>query len=268
MSDAEGGQTPADAGSELADPDTMSTNEQQQDGHRKVAQAINGFGQMSMERTGGCNYSVFSWRNGENTVHRVNTARLTCTCQDAAYNKDGQEVCDHVAYAVYNAPRDRDIGEEAFGNIVGILSEMNDYKNALEQRRNHLDHVEGMEPDTDTSAVTETAQKDADEDETSTAGIDSEAAADRLQEAYDDVVDDMQVQVGPTGALWVQTGMDTPDTLPGPGNVSPFDALLKDPEQVEYIHDDHAAVNDKPGEWWKNRIEPSDVDAYIEEVLE
>jgi hypothetical protein len=34
------------------------------------------------------------------------------------------------------------------------------------------------------------------------------------------------------------------------------------------VHDDHSLVDDKPGEWWKNAIKPSDVEGYVSEVLE
>jgi hypothetical protein len=97
-------------------------------------------------------------------------------------------------------------------------------------------------------------------------GITAEEAADTLRDAYDGVVDDMQVKAH-DDMVWVQTGKDTPDTLDAPGNPAVFDLLLKDAEQVTYVHDDHDLAGDRPGQWWKNAIKPSEVDAYISEVL-
>lgn len=253
--------TETDSGSDNEDED-MSNQQQQEP--TAVAQAINGFAEMSMEHTAGCNYSVFSWRNGNNTVHRVNTAQMTCTCEDMKWNRDGEtDVCDHVAYAVYHAPNSREVGTEAFNELLDMVSSMNDYRRALEQRRQSQEKAAEV-------ASTEPDSKPSLEETTPEPTHDPEEKADALREAFNAVVEDMEVEVGDGGAIWVKTGYDTPETIntPGPGGpIEVWEAFIKNPEQTEYVPDDHPAAGDRPSEYHKNRIEPGDVEAYIEEVL-
>jgi hypothetical protein len=107
--------------------------------------------------------------------------------------------------------------------------------------------------------------------------VDTEAAenaAEQLQDAFDTAVDDMQVETG-GGAVFFQTGRDTPDDWPYPGGSDTFD-VLTDSDHVMYVHDGtadwadspHKYYDDKPGEWFKNALDPEDVGDYIAEVLE
>lgn len=241
------------------------SNSQQQNDHTKVGQAINGFAEMNMERIGGTQYRVLTWRNGSLRVHQVNTCDVTCTCEDFEYNvNDGDmEVCDHIAYAVYHAPKDRDVDQEAFLNLIGVLSEMNDYKNALEQRRNQMDSADAESAETnDRPSLEETTPEPT---------HDPQEKAEELQQAFDGVVEDMQVKAA-AGKVWFQTGRDTPEDWPFPGAGSTFEAVTG-PDVVEYVYEgddgpDHEWYDEKPGEWWKNAIRPSDVEQYISEVLE
>lgn len=263
MSDAERPESAAEAGKQVADPEDMSTNT---NGHTKVAEAVNGFAEMSMERVGGTRYRVLSWRNGGLRTHKVNTDQLTCTCEDFNYNVDRNEmeVCDHLAYAVYHAPKDRDVDQEAFLNLMMALDSMNDYRNALEQRRNQMDSAES-------SQSSETDERPSLEETTPDPTHDPDEKADALKAAFDAVVADMEVEVGDGGAIWVKTGYDTPDSIENPGPGGPIDvweAFIRDPEQTEYVPDDHPAAGDRPSQYHKNRIEPCDVDEYISEVLE
>jgi hypothetical protein len=104
--------------------------------------------------------------------------------------------------------------------------------------------------------------------------VDVDAAADRLQAAFDDVIDDMQVKAA-NGFVWFQTGRDTPDQWPFPGGDETFN-VITGPDMVMYVHDGsaewadgpHKYYDKKPGEWWKNALAPEAVDDYIAEVLE
>jgi hypothetical protein len=118
---------------------------------------------------------------------------------------------------------------------------------------------------------TQTDDRPSLEETTPDPEVDPQEAADRLQEAFDDVIDDMQVKAA-AGKVWFQTGRDTPDDWPFPGTSDTFSAVTG-PDMVEYVYEgddgpNHEWYDDKPGEWWKNAMKPSDVSAYIEEVLE
>lgn len=100
----------------------------------------------------------------------------------------------------------------------------------------------------------------------------AEEAAERLQSAFDEVIDDMQVTAS-SGVVWIKTGQDTPDSLPGPGNVSVWETFVKNPDQTEFVYEsddgpNHELFSEKPGEYWKNIIRPENVDEYIDENLE
>ncbi len=57
------------------------------------------------------------------------------------------------------------------------------------------------------------------------------------------------------GRVWVNKSPDAPDYT--------FNAFLSGPDQMRYDPD-----SDSPGQYFKNYIEPEDVDDYISEVLE
>lgn len=131
-----------------------------------------------------------------------------------------------------------------------------------------------LEPENESQA-TELSQAASDDTDDPSPSNDDEAAqraADRLQAAYDGVIGDMQVKAH-SGKVWVQTGRDTPEDWPHPGGATTFDVLLRTPEQVKYVgegtddYPPHEWYDDKPGEWWRNALDPSDVDDYIDEVL-
>jgi len=97
--------------------------------------------------------------------------------------------------------------------------------------------------------------------------VDIAERAETLQDAYDSVIDGFNVEYS-GGWIWVNKSPDAPETLPGPGNVESFDALLKNPEAMEFVPDDDGRNADRPGQYFKNAIEPANVDSYIQEVLE
>ena len=234
------------------------------------AEAINGFGDLYPRQIAHHVYAVLSLRNAGPTAHRVDVNEMTCTCDDMYYNQEDDGICDHVAVALYQAPKRVSISEEVTADLAVMMNRLDE---ASEDARETADALEAgliaqrdAEADTATEPDT-TASESTQDDSPPGRDVDAGEAADRLKGAFDDVVEDMQVQAH-EGWVWVQTGRDTPDELPGPGNVDPFTAFLQGPEQIEYIHDDHEAVGQKPGEWWKNRIAPEAVDDYIAEVLE
>jgi hypothetical protein len=236
----------------------------------KPGDAINGFAELYPREITHNVWAVLSLRNDGVTAHRVDVTDLSCTCEDMDYNQEGNGICDHLAVALYESPKRKTIAEDVTADLATMMNRLD---KASEDARETADALEGSliaqrDADAGTAADADTTSSQPKQDDSPPGrDIDAGDAADRLQSAYDDVVEDMQVQAH-EGWVWVQTGRDTPDELPGPGNVDPFTAFLQGPDDIEYIHDEHEAVGQKPGEWWKNRIAPEAVDGYIEEVLE
>jgi hypothetical protein len=114
--------------------------------------------------------------------------------------------------------------------------------------------------------TTEASQTDTDNSQSeSSAAVDE--MAEYLQDSFAAVIADMRVKTH-NGRIWVQTGQDTPDTLDLPGAPEVFNVFLKEPDQIEYVHENHDLHSQKPGEWWKNTIAAGDVEEYVEEVLQ
>lgn len=267
MSDAvEAGRELAQGGEPDADDDTNDTMNATDDGVTAPAQAIESYGQMRVRSTGFNQYVVLRFTEAsdlKNRVHEVdlNGDQPTCTCGDHEYRRgETPEVCKHVAYALENgASRQADLGELAMHEYVRMMASVEEQLDRLEQSR-------------DVSRAEADAQADGSDGRSSTSaadesvGVTAEEAAETLREAYEGVIDDMNVKAH-NDMVWVQTGKETPDTLDAPGNPDVFNVLLKNPAQVEYVHDDHDLDAERPGEWWKNAIQPKDIDAYIQEVL-
>jgi hypothetical protein len=71
----------------------------------KIGEVVNGYAEMVPRHVRGNEYRVLSWRNDSITAHEVDVRSLTCTCEDQALNRTGSEVCDHLAVALYAAPK-------------------------------------------------------------------------------------------------------------------------------------------------------------------
>lgn len=212
---------------------------------------------LSVRRTGLNKYRVLSARNGGVSYHEVSLGQeVSCTCEDFEYNTGG-EPCAHIV-ATHLDAEDCDAGDIAMADVTQLMVES---RRLAEMAQ---DASVGAQSASGGSGGGETTTNENASEGQSGGSVSAEDAANRLQSAYDDVVDDMGVQAY-NGMVWVQTGKDTPETLPGPGNVEVFSAFLQGPDQVQYRPPDD---NDTPGEWWKNAIEPEDVDEYISEVLE
>lgn len=252
--------------------ETTMSDTHDADKERKMKQEIetilpdkDTFSNLSVTRTGYAEYQVLSTRNSGITLHTVRLNEPSCTCEDWQYNRQSgeREICAHYAAAFLEAG-DIQVEDLGLATITSILTE-------VREARDELEHVIEMANGAAVEAretQANAAQQRVDESQ----NVDPSEAADRLQEAYDDVIDDMQVRAT-DNYVWVQTGQDTPDELPGPGSTSVFEALLQNAEQVHYVPDDYSgdldrAKEEKPGEWWKNAIRPEDVEQYIMEVLE
>jgi hypothetical protein len=272
MSDA------ADAGSELKDPAEMNSDETDETQSQAMSKAQNAdtetvapadgitdFPNMSVRQVALNTFAVLNY--GEGTAYTCHVRDLTCECEDTEYNngEGAGEVCKHLQKALFEAPTNVEMDQAMLQLVRDELDRLNTSSRRLEQVATSMESAAY----TDT---TETAQSAAAGD-ASDSGPDASAQAERLQEAFDEVIDDMQVKAH-AGKVWFQTGQDTPDDWPFPGGSQTF-KVVTEPDCVAYVHDGsddwadgpHDLYEDKPGEWWKNALEPDDVDQYIGEVL-
>lgn len=242
---------------------------------KRIAEAVNGFSGLYPRHKGGHRYSVLSLRNDTNTRHWVTLGEEpSCTCGDYEYNTDGTEVCDHIATAEHSAPGRISVEENFVSDLSGIVRDFTKATESAETAAKSVDTVLARLRDVEAdvplhpSESSPTASKDTEEPDRpsvhdTTPMVDPPEAAEKLQEAYDRVTDDMKVELS-GDLVWVKTGFDTPDTLDVMGSPETWPTLIKNADHVQY-DPDHAKA---PGEYFKNYIEPDAVEDYISEVLE
>lgn len=220
-------------------------------------------------------YAVLSARNGSVSRYQVSLSDPHCTCEDWQYNRrEESDVCAHYVAAQLQSEGVNTKGI-AMNDLAGALSEAYQAKDVIESAEESINEAltvarsaEGHAKQQATDAASEASEQNSDTGGESAAA----AAAERLQEAFDEHLTDMQVQAH-AGHVWFQTGQDTEDEWPYPGVDETFQAVTS-PDCVEYVaeggdgYDAHELYDEKPGEWWKNAIKPSDVEQYISEVLE
>jgi len=216
----------------------------------------------------------------EGTAYLVNMhnaehdGTMTCTCPDYRFRaQEGEHrACKHIQAVIRVSPSELTTDQLAFKQLVREYEILSDKVESVSQQ------LSSITSDVHEHAGTESRANYAGQQESvpasdaagsgeQMAGESAQEAADKLQAAYDNVVNGMDVQAS-GGQVWVNKTPDAPDTLPGPGNVDVFEAFLSGPSQVQYVHDDHTLAGKRPGQWFKNVIDPSDVDQYISEVLE
>jgi len=239
------------------------------------ADAITDWGELQARQQTRFEWSVLSLKpDDDNTAYLVNTRELDCTCKDNEHNRENPEVCKHLAVALWAADRNIDTDELSRWSLQHELKNAREAAEKVEHLGNYLQTVAGS---LDGEAASEAVENGDSSSQSTTSEADSQAAAeaaDRLQSAFDEVLDDMQVEHN-DGLVWFQTGQDTPDDWPFPGGDETF-SVITSPDSVMYVHDGsadwadgpHKHYESKPGEWFKNALDPDDVDAYISEVLE
>jgi hypothetical protein len=235
------------------------------------AQNITDFESMAARQVTIHQWRVLSYGGEGTTAYKVNTLDMTCNCEDHTYNNTGGEVCKHLAKALYVAEARMDVAEGLRYNLDEQAQEIRLQADRRAQAATTAEANAAAAGGTESvEEANESAAPESDPVDTEAA----ESAAERLQEAFDTAIDDMQVEAN-GGAVFFQTGRDTPDGWPYPGGSETF-KVLTDSDHVMYVHDGtadwadspHKYYDDKPGEWWKNAIEPEDVEEYIAEVLE
>lgn len=81
----------------MATTDRPEANEPINGVGSKLFEELKGFADLDVSQIAYHEYRVLSARNSSVTAHEVNVADMTCTCEDAHFNREGQEVCAHLA---------------------------------------------------------------------------------------------------------------------------------------------------------------------------
>lgn len=251
MSDTE--KTPEEMGAELENPEQT-----------EESTAENASDAFNISHCGGGEYRVLSTRNGVN-AYEVKVYDLQCSCEDMQYNvpdADERNVCAHLVAALEAHPEQLEFSRQMASFAQSYVHIIADLKREIENTRDVARATQSAQEASGTGVSAEEA----------TAKVDAANAAERLQDAFDEHIEDMRVQAN-AGKVWFQTGPDTPDEWPYPGVEKTFKAVTG-PDCVSFVHDGsadwadsaHGWYDDKPGEWFKNALQPGDVDEYLDEL--
>lgn len=222
------------------------------------------------------NETTFYVGNAESgTAYLVNMCdpehedEMTCTCPDYRYRASPDEdgACKHILAVIDHMPADVGIEQVAYD---GLKRQYDILDSKVNQVMKDLSNVQAnVHADTGSESETRTPTQEQYVDAGDAAGngqemasVSAEEAASKLQDAFNAVVDGFDVQAH-NGKVWVNKTPTAPETLPGPGKVDTFTALVSGPQEMKYDPD-----ADSPGQYFNNVIEPNDVDSYISEVLE
>jgi len=100
---------------------------------------INGYKNLYPRQRGYNKWNVLSFRGGEPTAYPVSLNDLSCPCEDMQMNKDGSEVCDHIAVALYESKKHQELGQRVvqdlathMGQIERTAEEVVEARDALE----------------------------------------------------------------------------------------------------------------------------------------
>lgn len=229
---------------------------------------------LSIAWTGGSSYVVYSPSDdGESNAYRVELTPddvPTCNCEHGEHNQSDTAACKHIREAVKAHKTHPDLEHSTLQQWAGIIRDSSATLRDAEAALEGAQEANVAARETEAAAVQDAPDAAVAEHEPD--GQQAAEAAETLQEAFDEHLTDMQVQHH-VGYVWFQTGKDTEEEWPYPGVDETFEAVTS-PDCVEYVseggdgYDAHELYDDKPGEWWKNALEPGDVEKYISEVLE
>jgi len=104
------------------------------------ADMINGFGDLYPRQVTIHQHVVLSLRNDDPTAHKVDVSELQCDCQDQAMNKSGTEICDHLAVAMFEAPKRTTVEESMVHDLSTVLRDM---EQAAQQAQDAAGQFEG-----------------------------------------------------------------------------------------------------------------------------
>jgi hypothetical protein len=114
--------------------ESMSQQQQRQAKKGSMANEIDGFSDLYPRQTTIHEWRVLSRRNDSVTAHKVDVSDLSCTCEDMAYNKEDNQVCDHVAAALFACERTMDVQAALDHEMRTQMLELKDSVRAIERR--------------------------------------------------------------------------------------------------------------------------------------
>lgn len=156
----------------------------------KIAEVVDGFGQMNARQQTIHKWLVTSWRNDSTTAHMVNLLEASCTCEDYQFNLDDGEACAHILKANHQAQAQMDVGEALNFDLIARVNDLNDAVDAIERRATGVAAEAVREPseasDSDTASSNGGGSTEQPEDDSLVldgvdATDDEQAALDELQ---------------------------------------------------------------------------------------
>lgn len=176
---------------------------------------------------------------------------ITCKCPDYRFRAEDSEhrACKHIQKVI-------EVGKSEIGVAQlaheGLKQQYDILESKVDSMMQELSAVNAdVKADVSASQSGSVPASDAAGDGQQMQEISAEEAAEKLKEAYP--VQGMDVQEH-NGQVWVNKTPEAPDYT--------FSAFLQEPQLMQYDPDNG------PGQYWKNYLEPGDVDEYIAEVLE
>jgi len=149
------------------------------------AEAITDFDQLHSRQVAHHTYLVLNLSPTPPRAYKVDLSGPSCTCPDHNYNKETQETCKHLAYALFQAPATISVEEELVNDLSLALSDLNSAIADLAGQGSEISAMPASEAmDTDTTEATDTAETEDDTDHM--------LAADRLED-------------------WLETAVPTPE---------------------------------------------------------
>lgn len=197
------------------------------DDGQTIDDAVDGYQQLAPRQVTIHEWRVLSWRNDNLTAYKVNLRNLTCGCPDHRMNNDDDEVCAHLASALFAAERNMDVGTALNFDLVERQREMEKIAGRLEQTASAVEAEASHLSETAENA----AQSDASEDTTEDTGSTDDVTPDEVQAVYSWLEDQglpaSKVKVWKSDAGSVQ--IDTTEKLDN----DEF-AVLSDTDQIWY----------------------------------
>lgn len=222
---------------------------------------------MSAAHIEGSEYRILSTRNNTVTHYRVDVDEGTCECPSTEYNLAENEACPHLTKALVCHTSHLDGGEWAIRDLQTVTDRANNLMHDLRETTDWVTTVIESEAAGSASQAVQNDGQVSTPDGSTVESVDIAERQETLQAAFDEVINGFNTEYS-GGWIWVNKSPDAPESLPGPGNIDSFEALLQNPEPMEFVPDDDGRDTDRPGQYFKNAIAPDAVESYISEVLE
>jgi hypothetical protein len=126
---------------------------------------INGYKNLYPRQRGEHTWDVLSFRSGETKVYRIDLSEMTCPCDDMHYNKEDNEVCDHVATVLYESDKKRRLEETLVHDLATEFSNIEQATQALEDA---ADTAEGLLVNARDGQAEQATQDDSDDSQDDT----------------------------------------------------------------------------------------------------